>query len=113
MVTRRWKAGMAGDCGGIPWRIVPGRKGPGDLRLELFANGQWLAVKMDLGFLMADFFFENEELLHPPAKGNLGGSMYTGHCLMAIAHGWETARQWLAVQRERAAARREAAEAGT
>jgi hypothetical protein len=102
--SRRWAPGQVIDDNAMPlFRCVPGSKGQRDLRLEWFVRGAWRAVPMAAGLVMADFFFENENVLFPwPAKG---GGMYLGAVTEAARKGWMPVAARLAD--ERAARRRE------
>lgn len=105
MSDRRWKEGDYGRVSGIPYRIVKGRKAEDDLVLELHAGGDWRRIGMDLGFLLADFLPENEDVLYPAAASQRvaggGGDYYLSECWHARKHGWQSALQKLV--RERAA----------
>lgn len=101
---RRFSAGQKGEIGGIAWRVVAGskdarREEAEDLRLDLLTSG-WVPVKMDVGFLFADFFKENEDVLYPPEFGYRGGKMYLDFCAGAVHLGWEAAAETLRQQRE-------------
>lgn len=104
---RRWKDGDHGTIGGnFTWRVVRGRKGEGDLILQLYVNGQFRNVPMELGFMFADFFPENEEQVLYPDDGAKrvaggGGDYYMSECQRARKHGWRSAADKLI--RERAA----------
>jgi hypothetical protein len=87
---RRFTAGDHGEFAGIDWRVVPGRKAPADLRLE-FRAMEFAPVSMNLGFLMADFFHENENVLYPPSDGYEGGLRYLRFCRGAVLVGWPEA----------------------
>lgn len=102
---RRWREGDKGWVSGIPYRIVRGSKSPDDLILQLHAGGEWRNVSMDLGFLLADFLPENEDVLYPDQQSKRiaggGGDYYLSELWHARKHGWQSARQKLL--RERAA----------
>ena len=101
MTERRWKAGDEGYCNEIRYRVVTGRKGPDDLRLDLFINGDWQPAKMEIGFLMADFFFENEHALYPRARGYRGGFEYLKALQDASRYGWQATQRQLRTQQSR------------
>lgn len=100
-MNRRFRSGDGGEIGGIPWRIVTGMKSEDDLRMDIQVGEKWVAVKMDLGFLMADFFYENENVLYPPSQGFRGGQMYLDFCRGAAYMGWTHASETLSDQRRR------------
>lgn len=104
---RRWQPREPWQLGYVWYRVQPGVKAPGDLVLQQYAAGSgWRAVTMAAGFLLADFFFENEDRLYPPADGLVGGVMYLQHIRHAALFGWESAqRQLLAAQRRKLEAR--------
>lgn len=100
--TRRFAVGHTGECSEIRYRVIQGAKKPGDLVLQLYVNGRWQRIRMELGFLLAAFFFENEEVLYPPSGSrHIGGDYYMRECWDAIYYGWESAAQKL--RKERAA----------
>lgn len=98
MAERRFKVGMEGDVEGVRWRITEGRKWDGDQVLEFYAGGRWVKVKMSVGFLMADFIYENET--HRPNSPR-GGQMYLDYCQTAAVEGWRTVHERLEAERER------------
>jgi hypothetical protein len=97
-MIRRFNAGMGGDIGGVKWRVVQGKKAENDMRLDILVP-RWTAVSMGVGFLFADMFHENEDLLYPPSRGYQGGDMYLRFCEGATRVGWETAYDMLKQQR--------------
>ena len=100
-----WRAGMHGQYQGFQWRTSPGYKGRGDLRLDIRTRNQrrddWCAVPMALGFLLADFFYDNEERVHPPRLYFRGGEYYLDHLLDAVCDGWESQALLVEDQRRR------------
>lgn len=102
-MIRRWKAGDKLCVSGIWFRIEPGKKqarvsGGQDLRLEAWSGRAWVPVEMALGAFLADFFYENEEVLYPPP--NMGGQYYIEYVCNEAAHrGWVTAA--LNIRKER------------
>lgn len=99
---RRWRPdGEPFWCDGIQYRVVPGRKGPDDMRLEKHLNGEWQPVRMEAGFMLADFFFENEHVLYPRAKGYRGGFEYLKAIQFAAQNGWESTQRQLREQQSR------------
>lgn len=97
--TRRFAAGQTGEIDGIPYRVLRGDKHPDDLVIELHAGGQWRRIRMDLGFFLAAFFFENEEVIRPPSYRDTGGDYYMRACWDAIYNTWESAAATLRGQR--------------
>lgn len=108
---RRFTAGMAGDIGGVQWRVVQGKKSPSDLRLDICCP-QFVPVKMDVGFLFADFYADNERVL--AAEGYLtgvapdAGARYITFLKGAQFAGWEVAADQLHLERAAKAAKRAA-----
>lgn len=74
-------------------RVVQGDKALDDRRLDLRCP-VWQPIKMALGCLLSDFFFENEQVLYPPTpnggrgKGVRGGQYYLAAANEAAASGW-------------------------
>lgn len=95
---RRW-----GECefelAGQRFRVQRGVKSPDDLRLDWYTPTGWRAVPMSPGAMMADFFFENEDVLYPPDMGNQGGSKYIALLRHAARHGWQKANAGLLAER--------------
>jgi hypothetical protein len=100
---RRFAPGSHGEFGGIEWRVWRGRKAPEDLRLEI-RSMEFVPVPMALGFLLADFFAENEDVLFPPSKGFQGGRRYLLYLSRAVRLGWESAVALLNDEKRRKAA---------
>lgn len=99
MTDRRWQNGDFGELHGLRWRVRTGAKHPEDLVLEINVEGYWLAVSMTLGFLLADFFFQNEDVLYPPSQGYRGGYKYLNDCKVAALHGWDKAAAGLRAEK--------------
>lgn len=105
-MTRRWTPGQITDLpSGSRYRVVPGRKPPFDvdLRLERLDNGLWKPVSMEEEFLMADFFYENEEALtpHRPYWRRSGGEYHLSEVIRAARDGWQAPARLLREQRSR------------
>lgn len=97
MRSGRWRAGDERDIDGLRFRVTQGVKSPDDLRLDVKADGSWRAVHMRLGAFLADFFFENEDVLYPPpAKG---GRKYLTYLRDATRYGWTKADAVLRIER--------------
>lgn len=91
---RRWEAGIAVRLPNAPtFRVVPGNKAPGDLRLDWFSSRQrlWIPVQMSAAALITDFWYENEDHLYPPSRGKRGGKYFLDYLQIAAIEGWETA----------------------
>jgi hypothetical protein len=85
-------------------RVVKGKKAEDDLRFEWqVPGGEWRAVTMAAGGIMADFWYENEDVLYPPSAGFLGGEKYAQYLDQAMREGWDAADAVL--QGEKAASR--------
>lgn len=99
---RRFQPGQSGELNGIDWRVVQGKKARDDRRLDLSTSG-WRSVPMSLGFLLADFFVENENVLYPPSPTRRGGEMYMDFCRGSVLVGWEASHEYILGQRARKA----------
>lgn len=96
-MNRRWHPGQTVEISGVTFRVVQGRKGPADLRLEwLTSSGSWRPVDMAAGGLMADFFYENESYLYPDHKG---GRKYLDYLREAAQFGWDKAQATLRLEK--------------
>lgn len=71
-----------------------------DLRLDAQAGHAWVPVSMTVGFMLADFFHENEEILYPPSMGYKGGAKYLTECRGAARDGWGHAANRLRLERK-------------
>jgi hypothetical protein len=98
MSDRRFQAGQEYTISGLQFRVVAGKKGPDDLRLEVMNDaGNYRPVLMSLGLFLADFFGENEDYLYPPPGA--GGDYYISECWRARRQGWEEAALHLVRQK--------------
>lgn len=103
----RFTPGDHGSFNEIEWRVSQGKKevrleGAQDMRLDIRTpGGEWRAVPMHLGFLMADVFFQVEEALYPQAHGFLGGNKYLRAVHRAIESGFHAACEELDGERRR------------
>ena len=80
-------------------RVVQGKKGPNDLRLDVLVNGGWRSVSMHLAFMLTDFFYENENALYPyPARG---GPYFMDALKTASRYGHERAQKELEFDQRR------------
>ena len=100
-MKRRWEAGWTDNVSGIEFRIVEGRKEPGDLRMEWRTAGGWLPVKMSAVFMLTDFFVENEQHLKQfrPHWTETGADYFFRFLSMAVQDGWTAAAGQLEEQR--------------
>lgn len=107
MSAPEFEAGQSGEIArGVQYRVVEGRKGPTDLRLDVRTDG-WIAAPMALGFILADFFRQNEDRLYPPQYGWRGGGKYMSAVIASAKHGWRrTVADLNAEKAEREARRR-------
>jgi hypothetical protein len=69
--------------------------------MEWQTDDGWQPVTMAAAAIMADFFFDNEDVLYPPSRGFKGGRKFMEFLRLAVKEGWQTAVHGL--QRERAA----------
>jgi hypothetical protein len=67
----------------------------------------WLEVKMDTGFLMADFFFNEEHAMFNREHGFRGGYKYMDALWQAARKGWQYAALVLCAERMQKAQRKE------
>ena len=101
MTGRRWFEGDYLTLPGVPEiHVERGVKHPEDLRLKWHTSEGWTAVPMCAGFVLADFFWENENVLYPRGRG-LGGEMYLRQLAWAGRHGWEGAQAHLEADQRR------------
>lgn len=106
----KFAVGQHGEIGGVQWRVVQGRKAPDDLRLDIRCP-RFVAVKMDVGFLFADFYAQNERTLAlagylARSVATTPGQRYINFLVGAQRMGWEVAAEQLAFERAEAASRR-------
>lgn len=60
---KRWRP-QSFKISDLPFRIVPGSKEQGDLRIEWQTpDGRWRPIHMQAMFVLVDFFAENEDWL--------------------------------------------------
>ena len=89
---------------GVPFRVVPGRKAPGDLRVEWgTSDSTWTAVPMSAAFLLTDFFCENEDWLAQfnPHWRYTGTEWFLKEQAGAARLGWKQAAERVDEQRKR------------
>lgn len=105
---RRWQEGQIAESCGLVFRVVKGVKSPEDLRIELRADdGTWWPVKMELVFLLTDFFCENERILktYRPHWKREGDEFFLEAVRVAAKNGWREAADQVVTARERLAKR--------
>jgi hypothetical protein len=98
MRESHFRAGMSFFIAPFEYRVVPGKKDPNDLVLEVLKAGTWHKVTMDHAFLYADFFYENEEVLYPPPYR--GGHYFLRRLKDAAVLGWRHEAQRLKDQKQ-------------
>ncbi len=103
-MTRRFSPGQRFEVGGLNFRVERGEKparvpGEIDLRLDVYNGTRWVPVTMTTGFMLADFFHENEEVLYPPPQFK-GGAKYLSECRGAARDGWEHTANRLRLERK-------------
>lgn len=105
MPTRHFKPEMRLNFQGLDLRIVQGDKAPVDLRLDMYVNGSWVPVRMELPLMMCDFFADNERALeeYRPNWRNSGDGYFVIQLKKAIKHGWQVVADEIRRQRERRA----------
>jgi hypothetical protein len=94
---RRFRVGDTFEISGIKFRIVKGRKKPGDLVVEWLTPDGWQSIKMSAAFLLDDFFYENEHWLYPPPSQ--GGDYYYRHVRHAMQFGWDKSAKALEIDK--------------
>jgi hypothetical protein len=101
---RRFSADETFRIPPMEYRLVTGRKGPGDLRLDWRWNDEgrvspWRPVELDHVFLIVDAIADNENYLYPlPAAG---GDYVRRFVVAALRNGWVQARHDLHLERMR------------
>jgi hypothetical protein len=113
------------EVGGMYFHVVPEKeaasskkhKGHGHMVLEFWQSegwlpdgqwnpkGRWIPMPMGIGFLLADFFCNEEDVMYGRESGNLGGDKYMRYCWDAYYKGWEHADHNLQLDKEGKAAR--------
>lgn len=100
--ARRFQDGEEGTLlGGFDYRIVRGRKGPDDLVLQLKGPSEYRHVPMELGFMVTDFFVENENMLYREEFRYEGGRYYLRKLRETLDKGWRPVSDELQAQRRR------------
>ena len=100
----RWKAsGRLYQISDLLFRVQPGAKGEGDVKLQVLANGAWRDVKMELAFFLVDFFTSNEDTLsaNRPHWRQSGPAYFLKECVRASREGWEAPARAIVRQRAR------------
>ena len=100
---RRFRAGDTFRVGNMDFRVVPGRKGPGDLRLDWRYNNRagtgspWYPLDLEVIALSVDVIADNENYLYPPPAS--GGDYVRKYVMSALRDGWNAAQTRLILQR--------------
>lgn len=104
MSDRRFQLGDRIELAPMEYRLVRGRKGPDDLRLDWRPTElDWRPVELDHAFLIVDAIADNENVLYPyPAAG---GGKVNAAIRVALRDGWQRARLDLHAERARRAER--------
>jgi len=102
-VKRRWEAGRYLMVDQQRFRVVAGRKFPGDLVLEWNVDGSWVRLRMASAFLLVDFLAENEDARTPFMRRwrEPGGDFFMRYVQAARFNGWESAAAEVRAQRQR------------
>lgn len=104
-MREHWEANRQYIVSGLKFRTVRGSKDSRtvdpDVRLDVWNGREWVPVSMGLSFFLAEFHYEIEDRLYPPALGNLGGQMFLDHLSKAVVHGWQYALELLQEARGR------------
>ena len=96
-MTRRFHEGDTFTIPPLEYRMVRGRKGPDDLKLEWRYVAPWRPVELDHVGLIVDAIAENENVLYPPPAA--GGGYVWRFVRKALQYGWIAARNELHLQR--------------
>lgn len=106
-MTRRWQVGEPFEVDGLRWRVVKGKKSPDDLRLEHLTPNGWRPTAMAMLFMLADFWYENEDLLYPKPRYQ-GADYLLREVTRAAKQGWQVAQAKLQKEKEQKRARERA-----
>ncbi len=108
MTGRRFEVGAKFVLAGITFRVERGSKPTSngvDQRLDWLTPDGWRAVPMAVGYLLADFFTDNEDILYPPGSVSsqggtcVGGEKYMRALRRAKNHGWRAAAEETSYER--------------
>lgn len=105
-VERRFHDGDVFDIPPMQYRIVRGKKGPEDLRLDWRWTTDWRPVELDHVAIIVDAIADNENVLYPPPAS--GGAKTWRFVQTAFKFGWRRARNDLHLERANRDERREA-----
>ena len=94
----RYVSGAMFRFGPLEVRLVSGRKGPADTRLDIRC-AEWHSMTFDELALMVDVLYENEHRLFPPRMGYEGGDKLIKHLRDAIRLGPEKAAALLRLEK--------------
>ena len=89
-------AGDTFHISGVDFRILDGRKGDGDQRIEWLTRHGWVPPDMAVAFVLADFFDQNEEAISKNPEHRFwahgGAAFFSGYLNLALEAGWRKAR---------------------
>ena len=97
MTERRFHDGEVFDIPPMQYRVVRGKKGPDDLRLDWRWATDWRPVELDHVAIIVDAIADNENVLYPPPAR--GGAKTWTFVQTAFKHGWRKARHDLHLER--------------
>ena len=100
---RRFQAGFEYHLPPMDYRLVPGKKGADDLRLDWRWNDEgrispWRPAELDHVALIVDAIADNENYLYPPPAA--GGDKVRRFVMTALREGWRKARHDLHLERK-------------
>lgn len=114
-MSRRWTARKAFKVDGVWYQVVEGVKSADDLRMDILVptmgldglyGRKWQPIHMSHSAIVADFLYDNEEVLFPRGVGNnLGGVKHRNHLRLSEEEGWEAAMKKLRGEQARRRAR--------
>ena len=96
-MTREFAAGDTFELAGIWFRVVEGRKGPEDLRMDWLTESGWVAIPFVVLYLLTHFLTENEDVLYPPPAA--GGDKLMTELWWARRRGWRHAEARLEAEK--------------
>lgn len=99
---RRWQAPWFRVIDGVAFRVIEGKKEPGDLRVEWRTPAGWKPITMAPIAMLVEFFIENEEHLrqYRPHWRQTGHDFFMAYLETAFREGWEAAYASILADRE-------------